>query len=366
MAQAIQAHFPNRYDTPVRELMIDYGFGDYVAEHKASWRWQLEHPWSITLGQPIVNAFPRTTQYLARRKFRAFAKVAAERLNEEQPALVVGNHPFMVTALTMAAREYGLEVPVVHFQTTTLDTSSLWAVPGAERYLCASPVIRDELGSMGVEPETIDVIGYPVRQEFLRGLSKSDARGGLGLSDAFTCLIMLGGEGVGESPATYVDALRKLDIPVQVVVIAGRNPELQSQLEQRWQDDDAVRIEGFVDNVADFQFACDVFIGKTGPASVMETLAVGRPILAPRKVGTSENRILAFVEARELGHFVPTMEALVAKVREYHDQPESLEAVRQRAHAFDFPAMAERVAHYLVHYAEHRKPDLSLRSEGIH
>lgn len=53
--------------------------------------------------------------------------MAAERINEERPKLVVGNHPFMVTALTMSREQFGLEVPVIHFQTTTLEVTSLWA-----------------------------------------------------------------------------------------------------------------------------------------------------------------------------------------------------------------------------------------------
>ena len=63
MAQAIQKHFPDQYETPIREIMVDYGFGDWVAKHKKSWRWQLAHPWTINLGQPLINAFPRTTQW---------------------------------------------------------------------------------------------------------------------------------------------------------------------------------------------------------------------------------------------------------------------------------------------------------------
>jgi UDP-N-acetylglucosamine:LPS N-acetylglucosamine transferase len=219
---------------------------------------------------------------------------------------------------------------------------------------------------MGVDPERVDVIGYPVKQAFLRELSKSDARKELGLRDTFTCLVMSGGEGVGGSPEPFVETLRELDLSPQVVVITGRNPELRQRLEETWKDDPLVRVEGFVDNVADFQLACDVFIGTTGPASTLETLAAGRPILAPRRVGISENRVLDFVQQRGLGFFVPEPAQLAERVRHFHEAPESLEEVRRRAHAFDFPGMAERVARYVVHYAETGKPDLSLRSEGIH
>lgn len=365
MQQALQRHHPDRFETSIRELMVDYGFEDWVAEHKRQWRWQLEHPRTIVWGQRFINAFPRGTQWWWRRILRDFARVAAKRLAEEAPTLVVGNHPFMVTALTMSQREFGLEVPVVHFQTTTLDTSSLWAVPEASRYFCGSPIVRRELAQMGVDPARIDVVGYPVREDFLREIDKSQARAELGLRDAFTALVMLGGEGVGGSPERFVRALRELDFEVQVVVITGRNPALESELKQAWSDDPLVRVEGFVDNVGDFQLACDVFVGKTGPASTLETLAVGRPVLAPARAGSGESRIVDFVEGHGLGHYVPSLDQLTARVRAYHADPAALEEVGRRARAYDFPGMARRVADYVAHYAETGEPDESMRGPGI-
>jgi UDP-N-acetylglucosamine:LPS N-acetylglucosamine transferase len=128
--------------------------------------------------------------------------VAAERIDDERPKRVVSNHPFMVTALTMSREQFRLEVPVIHFQTTTLEVISPRAEPKAKRYLVASPVVRDELARMGVDPEKIDVVGYPVKHAFLRDMSKAKAPETLGLSDTFTWLLMSGGEGVGGQIAT--------------------------------------------------------------------------------------------------------------------------------------------------------------------
>jgi hypothetical protein len=33
MAQAIQKHFPDQYETPIREIMVDYGFGPFGHLH---------------------------------------------------------------------------------------------------------------------------------------------------------------------------------------------------------------------------------------------------------------------------------------------------------------------------------------------
>ncbi len=106
-------------------------------------------------------------------------------------------------------------------------------------------------------------------------------------------------------------------------------------------------------------------IGKTGPAAVFESLAVGRPVLAPHRSGGIENKLIDFLTAHELGGYVPTPDTLKGAVRAYYTDPERLSQVERRARQFDFPGMTGRVGRYIAHYAETRHPDLSLVGDGI-
>ena len=363
MKEALEARYPGRFGLELYEPMKAYGFHTLDTRHKESWRWALTHPWTVVWGQRIIDSAPGVSVALHRRMLRPFAARAAEVLRQNPPDLIVANHGWLTVALTVSQRHFGLEVPVLTFQTSTLDVTALWADPDAERFLVGSPVARNGLVKLGVSGDKIDVVGYPVRQAFLDAPTKTEARAKLGLQDTFTCLVSLGGEGVGGNPEEVVAALRTLPF-VQVVVIAGRNEALRSSL-QTWSADPLVRVEGFVDNMADFVAACDVVIGKTGPAAVFETLAVGRPVLATRKSGGVENLFIRFLEDKELGHYTPTMAALLETVRAYHAAPEKLDGVASRTAALDFPGMNARVADYLAHYAVTGEPDLSLRGKGI-
>ena len=258
-----------------------------------------------------------------------------------------------------------LDVPVLTFQTSTLDATALWADPQAERFMLGSPVAKNVLARLGVSRDKMDVVGYPVKQSFIHAPDKRCARERLGLKDLFTCLISLGGEGVGGQPVALIRALRNLDFPVQIVVIAGRNEALKLELDALAATDPLLCPQGFVDNMADFVAASDLVIGKTGPAAVFESLAVGRPVLAPNLSGGIENQMLRFLEAHELGCYVPTADALKEAVRRYYRDPELLSQVERRAKAFDFPDMTERVGHYIVHYAKTRCPNPALLGKGI-
>ena len=365
MAQAVEASYPGMYRLELSDLMKDLGFSRFDALHKRSWRRALENPWTVTWGQRLIDSMPGLTVRAHRTLLRRFAEAAAARLRERRPKLIVANHGWLTTALTLAQRRFALDVPVLTFQTSTLDASALWADPQAERFMLGSPVAKEMLVRLGVNRDKIDVVGYPVKQSFIHAPDKGRARETLGLKDLFTCLILLGGEGVGGQPTALIRALRNLDFPVQIVVIAGRNAALKRMLDSLSASDPLLCPQGFVSNVADFVAASDVVIGKTGPATVFESLAVGRPVLAPRLSGGNENRMLHFLETHELGRYVPTADTLEETLSRYYHEPEQLTRVELRAQAFDFPGMTERVARYIVHYAETRRPDPALLGQGI-
>ena len=365
MAQAVEAAYPSRYKLHISDLMKDFGFERFDAQHKRSWQNALSRPWTVVWGQRLIDSVPRVTVRVQRLMLRAFAERAAALLKEQRPKLVVANHGWLTTALTLGQRRYGLDVPVLTFQTSTLDASALWAEPEVERIVLGSSVAKERLVRLGVGRKKIDVVGYPVKQAFLQVQDKACSRKALGLENCFTCLVSLGGEGVGGRPHDLLRTLRELDFPVQIIVIAGRNVTLERELAALAAHDPLLHVEGFVNNMADFVAASDVVIGKTGPAAVFESLAVGRPVLAPHRTGSIESQMTYFLERRALGRYVPNAAALREAVSHYHAHPEHLQHIEKRSSALDFPGMTEHMAHYIAHYAETRRPDLSLTGSGI-
>lgn len=363
MAEAIQAYYPNEFETDVREIMQDYGFAEDDTRHKEFWRWALEQPWRARLGQRILDHFPWTTNRVHRRMLRAFAKEAARRLNANSPQLVVANHPWLVVALTLAQQQFHLNTPVLTFQTSTLDASALWAEPDCERIVLGGTRAKDKLVAMGVPKSKIDIVGYPVRQAILAAPEQQEARAKLELENRFTCLIVLGGEGVGGDPEAIIDALTGLNLDMQLVVICGRNDVLKQTLDAREQVN--LRAIGYTNQMADYLAASSVVIGKTGPTAVLEALAVGRPVLAPSRSGGVETIIINVLAEHRLGGLAPLPDSLQSKVLEYYQHPEILEAIKAKAVTLNFPDLTRRLTDYIVHYARTGQANTSLRSQGV-
>ena len=342
MAQAVEALAPDAFDLPVTDLMLDLGFADLDARHKAQWRWMLDRPWTARTGQRVIDAFPAATRWVLRRAFDGVARAAAAHFAADPPVLIVANHGFLAFALTRGRLRYGLTSPVIVFATEPLDASALWAEPEAERFLVPSRAAAADLVRLGVPTDRVDVAGYPVQQAFLRPPTKAVARDRLGLADRFTCLVSLGGEGVGGRPADVVDTLAAMTPPPQTIVVTGRNEALAQELGARGHPDLVVR--GFVSDMADHLAACDVVIGKAGPASVMEAVAVGRPVLVTGYAGVNEVKLLRWLQARGLGHAISGTADLRNRVAAYLASPSLTDEVSARCRALDVNGMTLRLA----------------------
>ena len=365
MREAVEREFPEKYSIQVLDVMKDYGFSSADAKHKLLWKYALANPWSIVVSQHMIDSAPIITNSTIKVIIYEFARAAAARLKEQKPDLIVANHGWTVVAMTMAQKRFGLDVPVVSFETSTLNANALWADRDAERFIVGSAISKRRLSRLGIPIERIDVVGYPVRQAFLDAPNKSEARERIGIDDRFTAIISLGGEGIGGQVTTVLDALKKYDDRVQTVLIAGRNRALfreVSELSRSWRN---LHVRGFVHNMADYVAASDVVIGKTGPAATYEILAVGRPMLVPSKTGLAENKMLRILERNGVGWHTPYEADISTHMQNFLDNPDALTHISAISRGFDFPGMATRIARYLDGYATNRTVPHEICDQGL-
>lgn len=351
IAEAIERHYPGRFAFRISDYMKDLGIARLDEFHKDSWRRALRRPILARLGQRAIDAFPRLTIAAERRILRDFARAAAADLKEKPPLLIVSNHGLITTGLAEAKHRYSLRVPVLTFATEVFNISAYWGEPRADSVIAASEDGRRRLMRFGVPGEKITVIGRPVREAFLSAPTKFAARECLGLEDRFTCLVSFGGEGVGGNPRGLISPLLDSGVALQVVAITGRNVVLREELRGLRSEADGLRVEGFVENMAEYLAASDVFVGKGGPSSVYEAFAVGRPVLATEYAGLNELGMVQYLENEGLGRYVRTAATLTGEVRRYAEDPALLEEVARRCREMDLASTAERFAHHIVGYA---------------
>lgn len=130
----------------------------------------------------------------------------------------------------------------------------------------------------------------------------------------------------------------------QVLVAAGRNSvalELLGPLAA--EAPRQVRLFGWTDRMEILMRAADVVVAKRGGLTLAETLACGRPLVAPGSLGGQEGFNVRFLERHGVGGLVPESQ-LVKSLRSFLSNARKLAAVQNRARHLGRRDAAERVA----------------------
>jgi 1,2-diacylglycerol 3-beta-galactosyltransferase len=238
-------------------------------------------------------------------------------LCELKPDLVVSVHPVLTALARRSLRRAGSDAPFVVVVTDLFDAHGIWFDPGADLTLVATGGADAKARKHRIPGERIRVVGMPVSLQFLsRGRSKAEQRVQLGLDpDKTTALLVGGGEGMGKLDE-IAHAISDAGLPIQLVIIAGRNKALREKLAAtEWNI--PVHVKGFVTDMPDWMGAADVLITKAGPGTIVEGLACGLPILLSGFLPGQEAGNVAFVEQSGVGVLERDPKALARTLGEW-------------------------------------------------
>ena len=179
--------------------------------------------------------------------------------------------------------------------------------------------------------------------------NRAGGRARLGLQpDLTTGLVLFGGEGSMDA-VKVVRSLNGSGLPLQLIVLCGRHEQAElavRSLERRI----PVYVQGFTRDVPSYMALADFFIGKPGPGSVSEALAMGLPVVVERNAWTlaQERYNATWVAEQEVGLVCRNFAHVAGPVREFF-VPGRLERFRAKAAAlrnhavFEVPAILEAV-----------------------
>jgi UDP-N-acetylglucosamine:LPS N-acetylglucosamine transferase len=114
--------------------------------------------------------------------------------------------------------------------------------------------------------------------------------------------------------------LRRSSLPIQLIFVCGKNDELARELRARssqmprW-------IEGFTTNIPYYMQLADFFIGKPGPGSIAEAIAMDLPVIVERNAWTlpQERYNTEWVSEKQVGLVLPNFSRIVEATTELLD-----------------------------------------------
>jgi processive 1,2-diacylglycerol beta-glucosyltransferase len=193
-------------------------------------------------------------------------------LKGENPSLAVCTHFLPAEILVHLRRKKILEVPI-GVVVTDIDAHAMWLYRGVDWYFVAREETKVHLSELGIPPETIHVTGIPIDPAFAARKPKRKARLSLGLDpDRATVLVSAGGFGVGPVES-LVRSLQRVNHPLQVAVICGRNEQLVRRLASFGDGVHPMRVVGYTTEMDTWMAASDLLVGKAGGLTSSEALA---------------------------------------------------------------------------------------------
>jgi UDP-N-acetylglucosamine:LPS N-acetylglucosamine transferase len=132
--------------------------------------------------------------------------------------------------------------------------------------------------------------------------------------------VLFGGQGARKTMLEIDRRLRSSGLPIQLIFICGKNEGLAQALRAassqmpRW-------IEGFTTNVPYYMQLADFFIGKPGPGSIAEAVAMGLPVIVERNAWTlpQERYNTVWVAEKQLGLVLPNFSKIAGATAQLLD-----------------------------------------------
>jgi Glycosyltransferase family 28 C-terminal domain len=309
----------------------------------------LRRGWTLGSGQ-LMTAM----HGIIRLYHRAQVRLLRDHWRTSSPDMVVSVIPNFNRALFESMKLAVPGAPLVTILTDLADYPPHFWIERQPQYLiCGTDRAYRQALSMGYVPErvfrTSGMILNPRFHEPLVG-DREQEREALGLDPNLpTGLMMFGGEG----SRVMLDIARQLNqngLEMQLIAICGKNRALEAAIRQVPRSI-PVHVEGFTREVPRFMRLSDFFIGKPGPASVSEALAMGLPVIIERNRWTlpQERYNADWVVENGVGIALREFRGqIVSAVREMLDPQRRCEFVRQVGEQqnraiFEIPAILEHI-----------------------
>ena len=245
------------------------------------------------------------------------ARRMLRRVRERDPDVVVSTHPSLTNILGILRRRGKIDMPVVATITDLAD-HILWAHRHCDMHLVCYEQAVERIEPI-TGPGSVVRVRPLVSPQFLEPCDRADARKRLDLpAEDPIVLVSGGGWGVGDLDGAVQTALDSVPGSL-VVVLAGRNEEVQERLEGGFGREPRVRVLGFTKEMSDLMGAADAIIHSTGGVTALEALLRQCPVISYGAPWGHSRVNARIAEAQGLGQRAESLDELSAALRNIFD-----------------------------------------------
>jgi hypothetical protein len=277
----------------------------------------------------------------------AMVRLLTRHWTETKPDMVVSLVPNFNREMFESLRAASPQTPYVTILTDFADyPPHFWMEPQDQFVICGTPKAIDQARSIGYPADRIFAAsGMILRPRFYDpvNIDRAAELQRLGLDPSRpTGLVLFGGQG----SRVMLDISARLP-ETQLILICGKNESLAKTL--RGKKPPRHHIEGFTPEIPYFMRLSDFFIGKPGPGSISEAVAMKLPVIVESNAWTlpQERYNAQWVAEQRVGEVLPhfrgireAVDKMLASLDQYRA---AVSKVENRA-VFEIPDILAQIA----------------------
>jgi hypothetical protein len=309
----------------------------------------LRNGWTLGAKQLL-----RVLQTAAKVFHKPMVKLLTEYFREHPADLLVSVIPHFNRAIDEAWAAVYPGRPFVTIITDMADyPPHFWIEPDPKQFvICGTEKAVEQARAIGKDESHIfSTSGMILRPDFYAGdpTDRSQLRRELGLREELTTGVMLFGGFGSKAMYEIAERLAEARLPIQLIVICGRNEELAENFRaKKW--DMPVHVVGFTKQVHRLMRASDFLIGKPGPGTIAEAMVRKLPVIVECNSWTlpQERYNTKWVKEKRVGIVLKNFDDIVEGVNELL-QPErfaefrrNVAGLKNRA-VFEIPEILEKL-----------------------
>ena len=265
---------------------------------------------------------------------------------EYAPDHIICTH-FMPLQVLARWKDQGKLATPVWTCVTDFVAHRFWLEPHQQGYFTASEENVQRMRSRGLATEYISAPGIPVMPEFIPPADAAGSRAAaaqrFGLDPRKTTFTLMGGgAGVGNM-LELAEEMLTLPVDFQLVVLAGKNQRLLTDLQEKAKQHPRLFPLGFTDEVHTLLAASDLVITKPGGLTTVECLAMGKPMLVYSPIPGQEEHNADYLLENGVALKATDACGLIWRMQKLLNEPETLARMGKNAAALGKPYAARDI-----------------------
>ena len=279
-------------------------------------------------------------------------------LKTEKITKLVCLHEILIPLARIAINRVNPNIPLISIVMDPFTAHPLWFYEKDTELIVFSRKLQKEaISHYGFKPEQVHQFPIMLSRNFDRRYTLDEKiaakkRHNIPL-DKKILLVVGGGEGL-KATLAIVNAFIFQRCPAHLIVICGKNKVLKTQLEILLKTTHIANIQvfGFVSFMPDLINVSDCVITKGGPATVMETLSAGKPLILASYVRGQEFGNMLYVVNNNLDWYIPQPRKIIKKVKEIIADDSILSSIEQKIDTMHIQNGLEPIADFIYRFPE--------------